>query len=239
MAVTSPKRKRGAGSMEGQAMRCSVSTRLVLLALLAPVAVHNAAYAGKDNKQQPTASTIVFSKEIEGKSRVSQQEAIDSALAEAAEAVSEFLKEQKPSLAWKQDAAYLRDHLLGDVTAASSKEWERGQLVNHTILIKKAEFNVAGEPFSYQARLQVTVKSDDIERLVKAEKDRREAMRPEVVRQRQMWLGKFLLGAVALLTIISGYIRLEDATKGYYTAWLRLGVVGILCAVGAGLWLTR
>jgi hypothetical protein len=222
--------------MEGQAMRHGVSTRLVLLALAAPIMVHNAAYAGKDNKQSVP---VTFSKEVEGKAQASQKEAIDSALEAAADAVAEYLKEQKPALVWKQDAAYVRERLLADVTDASGKEWAREQFANHTILVKKGDLRVGGEPFYYQVRLQVTVKPDEIDRLRKAEIDRREAMLPEIVKQRQTWLLKLLLGFVALLTAITGYVRLEDATKGYYTGWLRLGMVGILCAVGAGLWLVR
>ena len=65
----------------------------------------------------------------------------------------------------------------------------------------------------------------------------RETLRHAMVQQRQLWLGKMLLGVVVLLAAISGYIRLEDATKGFYTGLLRLGMVGVLCAVGAGLWL--
>jgi len=211
-------------------------TRLVLLALFAPVAVHNAAYAGKDNKQ-PAPAAPTFSKQIEGKSRASKEEAIDSALQMAAEDIATYLLEQKPALSWKQDAGYVREHFVGDVLEPSSKEWSREQYGNHMILVKTGEFGVANEPFTYQVRLQVVVKSDDVDRLRKAEQERREALRPEVVKQRQLWLGKILLGFVALLIGITGYIRLEDATKGYYTAWLRLGLVGVLCAVGAGLWL--
>jgi hypothetical protein len=217
-------------------MRRGVLTPLVLLALFAPVAVHNAAYAGKDNKQ-PSAGVPTFSKEIEGIAQASEKEAVDRALEKAAEDVADYLKGQKPALQWKQDAGYVRDHLLGDVRESSNNEWSRQQFGTHTILVKKGEFGVGGEPFTYQVRLQVVVKSDDVDRLRKAELERIDALRPEVVKQRQLWLGKVLLGVVALLTAITGYIRLEDATKGYYTGWLRLGLVGVLCAVGAGLWL--
>jgi len=220
-------------------MRRGVLTRLVLLALFAPVAVHNAAYAGKDDKQSGHAIPT-FSKEIEGKARPSQDEAMESALESAAEEISTYLLGQKPSLNWKQDASYVREHLLGDVAQASNpnnNEWSRDQFGNHTILVKKGEFGVAGKPFTYQVRLQVVVKCDDVKQLRKLEQERQDALRPETVKQRQLWLGKILLGLVAILTAISGYIRLEDATKGYYTRWLRLGMVGVLCAVGAGLWL--
>jgi hypothetical protein len=51
-------------------------------------------------------------------------------------------------------------------------------------------------------------------------------------------LGKILVGLVALLAVVTGYIRLDDWTKGYYTGWLRLAAWGILAVVGTGLfWL--
>jgi hypothetical protein len=34
---------------------------------------------------------------------------------------------------------------------------------------------------------------------------------------------------------VVGYFRLEEATKGYYTAWLRLAAVGLVAAAVAGL----
>ena len=51
------------------------------------------------------------------------------------------------------------------------------------------------------------------------------------------FLGKVLAGMVALLGGVAGYFRLEEATKGYYTTWLRLGVAGLASAVGLGFWL--
>ena len=50
-------------------------------------------------------------------------------------------------------------------------------------------------------------------------------------------LGKFLAGFVAFLVAVAGYFRLEEATKGYYTTWLRVGVLGFIAVVGAGIWL--
>ena len=42
---------------------------------------------------------------------------------------------------------------------------------------------------------------------------------------------------VALLVALGGYFRLEEATKGYYTTWLRLSTVGFISAVAASLWI--
>ena len=35
--------------------------------------------------------------------------------------------------------------------------------------------------------------------------------------------------------MVGGYLRLEEATKGYYTRWLRLTAVGVVLAIVCGL----
>src|SRR5262249_56683635 len=94
----------------------------------------------------------------------------------------------------------------------------------------------AGQDASRAGR-GVEVTQKDYAAIVKAGEQAREEARRTIVEHRQWWLAKILLGVVVFLGALSGYIRLEDATKGYYTGWLRLGLVGVLCAVGAGLWL--
>jgi hypothetical protein len=54
---------------------------------------------------------------------------------------------------------------------------------------------------------------------------------------RMKLLAKGLAGLVAVLVAVAGYFRLEEATKGYYTAWLRLATLGLVAAIGAGVWL--
>jgi hypothetical protein len=53
---------------------------------------------------------------------------------------------------------------------------------------------------------------------------------------RMLSLGRVLVGLVAALGAVAGYLRLEEMTKGYYTAWLRLAALGFVTAVGAGIW---
>ena len=48
---------------------------------------------------------------------------------------------------------------------------------------------------------------------------------------------RVLAALVALLAAVACYLRLEDATKGYYTTLLRLAAVGFVALVGAGIWL--
>jgi hypothetical protein len=42
----------------------------------------------------------------------------------------------------------------------------------------------------------------------------------------------------AVLLVITGYLRLEEATKGYYTTLLRVAAIGVLVATAIGLVMT-
>jgi hypothetical protein len=53
---------------------------------------------------------------------------------------------------------------------------------------------------------------------------------------RMLLLAKVLAGLVASLGAVAGYLRLEEMTKGYYTAWLRFAALSFVSAVGAGIW---
>ena len=64
-----------------------------------------------------------------------------------------------------------------------------------------------------------------------------------VVRQQQMSdrhliAGRILAGLLAVLLVVTGYLRLEDLTRGYATTMLRAAAVVVLLVVGFGLWVT-
>jgi hypothetical protein len=52
-------------------------------------------------------------------------------------------------------------------------------------------------------------------------------------RQKHSLLG--LLGMMGLLGVVGGYLRLEEATKGYYTRLLRIAALSVLAVIVAGL----
>jgi len=52
---------------------------------------------------------------------------------------------------------------------------------------------------------------------------------------RQHVLLRVLGGVLALLLVVAGYLRLEEATRGYYTALLRAAALGVLAMVVLGL----
>jgi hypothetical protein len=55
-------------------------------------------------------------------------------------------------------------------------------------------------------------------------------------KERMSLLVRVLIGLVAALAALAGYMRLDEATKGYYTRWLRLAALGFVAVVGTGLW---
>ena len=50
---------------------------------------------------------------------------------------------------------------------------------------------------------------------------------------------RVLVGLLALLLVATGYMRLEEMTRGYATTILRAFAVGVLLVVGLGLWVTK
>ncbi len=53
---------------------------------------------------------------------------------------------------------------------------------------------------------------------------------------RMIWLGQILAAVVVLLATGAAYIRLDEASKGYYTHWLRLVALAIVASAGMSLW---
>jgi hypothetical protein len=170
--------------------------------------------------------------------------AVDSALETAQAELSRYLKDQNLPVLWQPTPAFIREHLLADVAAEDEETgWSKKLLNNHEILVRETKpeevgHNDVGIDAAYQVKLRVNVGSRELASIRQEDERYRDQLRHQIAQGRQLWLGKVLLGVIALLAAVSGYIRLEDATKGYYTGLLRLALVGIACAVGVGIWLT-
>ena len=80
-----------------------------------------------------------------------------------------------------------------------------------------------------KATLLVNLLPEDVKKL-------REQARQQRVQERQHGLGIILSGVIALLLVAVGYLRLEEATKGYYTGLLRLSALGTLLLTGLFIW---
>jgi hypothetical protein len=117
----------------------------------------------------------------------------------------------------------LRDHPL---------EWKPNLNYIDTNLIKnRGVLEDTEEPLKGWQGVRLWIEIDRAKWEAMLEKDRQ--VRSE---SRMLLLGKFLAGIVAFLGAVAGYLRLEEMTKGYYTAWLRLAAIGFVSVVGAGIW---
>jgi hypothetical protein len=65
----------------------------------------------------------------------------------------------------------------------------------------------------------------------------RDMARAEASQRRQLLVGKVLAGIVVVLLVVSGYLRLEEWSRGYATRLLRLAAAIVLALAGLALWL--
>jgi hypothetical protein len=138
-----------------------------------------------------------------------EERATERAREKAWQQVCDYLARQDPPVRWRPDVRWVDDNLV------------KGRAP-----VKQVELDDLGKGYERQ----LVVKVDPKERREMLEHDRQETMR-----QRQLLLARILAGVVALLVGVVGYLRLDEATKGYYTVWLRLGALALVGGVGAAL----
>lgn len=139
----------------------------------------------------------------------SVQDADEVALGKAVREVNEYLARQNPPVEWRP-----------------SPDWVNKNLVKSRVTPKEVDLDdpVLGKGFERTLKLELGPQQ---------KREILEQDREVRVRERQLMLARILAGVVALLVAVVGYLRLDEATKGYYTLWLRLGVLGLLGGVGA------
>jgi hypothetical protein len=184
-----------------------------LLAGLCLLAAAPLAMAGHGPKRPAPRNVIYQSWTVVGYGPTIQ-DAQTSALEKASQSVGDYLAKSQPGLAWTPPASYLT---------------QRGivRTIGHP---DERELQITGRTF--EVTLGVDITQALIEDAPKMSRQRR-------MEERQRTLALGLGGAVCLLVVLAGYLRLEEATRGYYTRALRLTAAGVLAAVGAGLWLLR
>ena len=139
------------------------------------------------------------------------QDGEEVALDRAREEVEDYLARQNPPVHWKPSRHWIDKNLVKTKPHQESKRFDDpllGDGVNVTLTLEVG-------PKQYREIL---------------ENDREER-----VQQRELLLARILAGVVALLVAVVGYLRLDEATKGYYTLWLRLGALGLVGGVAAAL----
>jgi hypothetical protein len=117
---------------------------------------------------------------------------------------------------WTPPAEYLREK--GMVTSDGEPDVKEFDLPKE----------IAKDGNLYVVSMQLTIKENQVPDIQKQAQHLR-------MKERQKHSLFGLLGAVALLSVVGGYLRLEEATKGYYTRLLRIAAVGVLVVIVAGL----
>jgi hypothetical protein len=140
-----------------------------------------------------------------------KEKALEKALKDAQNHLIVFLREQSPPIAWKPPLEYVRDWLVKEVTPRE-KEVGTDKVPGVDVVVQ--------------------LNSDQLAAIRKLDQNER-------LEGRLATLAKLLAGFVAGLMALSGYIRLDEWSKGYYTGWLRIAAVAFIGAVGAGLWFLR
>jgi hypothetical protein len=141
--------------------------------------------------------------------------------------VLEYLQIKEPAALRKPDLEYIRKNLLKD----SRTEFRQIEDANVGIDLGQMQRLIARIEVSRRDR-ETMLREDR-----KYRQELRERERSQVAEYRMLGLGKVLGVVVALLGGVGGYIRLDELTKGYYTAWLRLAAASLVGVVSAGLWL--
>jgi hypothetical protein len=147
---------------------------------------------------------------VEGAWMNNKADAVEDALLQAQTKVTAYLRNQNPPVEWTPSLPYIQSHLV------KTQPWQEDT----------KDFDQIGR--MYRVRLDVEVTPLELSKMVNSGREFR-------IQQRMFLLAKVLAGLVVLLAAVSGYLRLDEYTKGYYTGWLRLAAVGLVAAAGAGL----
>jgi hypothetical protein len=171
-----------------------------------PVVVENGRVPARHVGPHAKAPVVVWEDKATGLA-VTEEDAVEAAIRDACDRVSRKLAKD-----------YGEDYTPKPETLKSRN------------IVGSPTFEVKDLPLSHEvvdAMVPVKLTDDDVTYF-------REQARGIRVKSRMGTTVIALAGLVALLLIGGGYLRLEEATKGYYTALLRLGALGTLvCAGGA------
>src|SRR5579885_79595 len=223
-------------------MSPALLSRLLLLGLaLVGLQTPSVAAYGKNPRHTPPAPAEAprpLVKVVAGSWQQKLDDAKDSAVDAGLGEVLYWLKQEKTGFEWEPDQDYVRKHLLKDLDVkdgaprdakANGIEAEQ-DWVNGLKAVKEKKFFPDLGPM-YRVRLQVEVTPDKLKAMAEQDRKYRAEQRKILVHERQLGLGKFLLGALAFFGAVAGFFRLNQVTKGSYTAWLGVGAAGVVAAV--------
>ncbi len=162
----------------------------------------------------PRTERQTWSETVEGDGD-SKDLAAKVALVRAQAALEQYLLTQEPEIPTPPRLDYIDKHLIAYRHETTATD--------------------AGVPSDKRFHVEMTVQvtDSDFENLWAQYLQYNDDLRKERVDRRLTLLAQVVAVLVALMAAFAGYFRLEEATKGYYTTWLRLGALGFVSAVVA------
>ncbi len=185
-----------------------ISTWLRLLALCLAVGSLSASPVVAQQRR-PETKKVLVQEEFTGIGKTEHMARRD-ALKQACDWVEENI-----GPGWDPDGEYLLSLKMAQFGQAEDKEFEVAK-----DLTKDGKMKVV------KMQLQIT---DSQYRDIKLHAQQQR------MKERQKYSLLALLGAMGLLGVVGGYLRLEEATKGYYTRLLRIAAIVALMVIFAGL----
>lgn len=150
--------------------------------------------------------------EVVGDFQTTTDAARSDALAKAAVELTAYLLDQFPDLHFRPSADFLAAHQMVDNPPFEQASVEQFQ----------------DAPTMYRQKVTVELRDDHLRRIFEA--DRRERSR-----ERLQFAGRILGGILIGLTALLGYLRLDDWTKGYFSAILIVTAI-LTSLVGFAVW---
>jgi|GEM_PF-6697610 len=157
---------------------------------------------GLAEEGQPAPLSMVESHMVTGQISATESRAYEDAKKQLRYQVAEWLAPEVPA-SWRPPAHLIDQLIMGKDLRTIEKDY--GTLYQATLRIDTAP--------ARRAELLTTYRED-------------------MVTHRMVLLGGLLGAVLACLAAIAGYIRADEATKGYYTNWLRLAAAAGVGASG-------
>jgi hypothetical protein len=188
---------------------------------------------GRSDSASPAPSELLETWICKGSPRTGREAALEDALHVADEKLAEYLRSIRPESDWPQSLlrAYvlrLYDDSKADTLALEEGAREQLKARFDYDLPDSKDLSDLGDKKLYISKVGLNLTREFRDELVYK-------LRLDEAKQRQWWLAKALLAALALCATVGLYYRFDERTKGYYTNWLRVGALALLAIAGYGI----
>lgn len=140
-------------------------------------------------------------------------DARERALEKARDSVEEYLVNRYPHIGWRPTIQRL--------------------LAENVVKVDDPQQGDFAERQGFEVAAHVDLREANLGKLQTEVDQAREQAHEHVLFWRHLLVGRILAGLVALFLIVSGYLRLEELTRGYYTTLLRVAAGAVLLLIVA------